>query len=159
MREQGRGYLVSCGCDDDEAQHLASASQLVVWCSVHPTGSRHPNHVHTDAMISGVYYAATPPGSGDIVFEDPRGLSPFARSHEHAAAAPFHRPHREVAEEGKLVLFPSWLVHRVEPGQLGADEASEQDTAFRVSYSFNFIGRWDGAKTTPFSVELTPGDQ
>jgi hypothetical protein len=42
-------------------------------CALQGEGGEHPAHAHGDALVSMVYYAALPPGSGHIVFLDPRG--------------------------------------------------------------------------------------
>ena len=89
------------------------ADNVQVWVGVMGTGAYHPRHVHKGSVVrrpwsraiaccarvaspidpsivvglqlSGAYYVNAPPGSGDIVFHDPRGaLPPF----EHTLSIP-----------------------------------------------------------------------
>jgi len=145
IRAESCRYMQACGCPEEQASMLSSESQLVVWCSVHANNSAHPNHVHTEAMLSGVYYTAVPPASGDLIFEDPRGMQPFGlEKQQHVTApSPFHRPHTEAPCVGRLLIFPPWLVHRVEP--------SGSLKSARVSFSFNLLGAWGSAYTSQYS--------
>jgi len=91
------------------------------WSSVHNMndGSWHPPHHHytTTEVVSGVFYASIPEGGhntpGSLVFSDPRGFLP-----------PFGQAHSVQPKEGTLVLFPSWLVHTVEPSVIGTRQNS-----------------------------------
>ncbi len=78
---------------------------MVVWASAHHDESHHNAHVHSDAMISGVFYANIPPGSGGIVFSDPRGVNPY---HPEEQALPPFDAHRMAPNQGDLFLFPPW---------------------------------------------------
>lgn len=46
------------------------------WATVAFDGVHHLSHTHEGSTISAVYYSQTPPGSGDISFDDPRGPRP-----------------------------------------------------------------------------------
>jgi hypothetical protein len=98
-------------------------SSLFVWTSVHLNGSLHDPHHHKNSAISGVIYVTVPSGSGDIVFYDPRGSLP-----------PFGKTLRLQPSPGTLVLFPSWLVHSVQP---------TLSSKPRISLSFNLDGDWE----------------
>eukprot|EP00732_Lithocolla_globosa_P001167 Lithocolla_globosa_v1_NODE_539_length_3795_cov_9.791444.p3 type:complete len:247 gc:universal NODE_539_length_3795_cov_9.791444:2887-2147(-) len=92
------------------------------WATVLQKGARHGTHIHVKSVISGCYYIGVPTPPGDIVFSDPRGyLYPFGGKY---AIRP--RP-------GDLVLFPSWLVHEVEPSLSSTP---------RISFAFNISGEW-----------------
>ena len=97
---------------------------LFSWFSVHRNGSAHAAHAHADARFAAVYYASVPPGSGALVFTDPRSISTadlaFGKSEEDAAPRVLQPPfagntfvHRPRA--GDLVIFPGWLEHEVKP--------------------------------------------
>jgi len=78
------------------------------------------------SQLSGVYYVDVPPGSGELVFRDPRGpLPPFEHSYAH------------VPKQGAMAVFPSWLVHEVLP------TSSAVGTQHRVAISFNLLGQWE----------------
>ena len=94
-----------------------------IWSSVHANGSFHSAHHHQDASISGILYITTPPGSGAVVFNDPRGQLP-----------PFGKSLQIVPKVGELIMFPSWLVHSVLP---------TMSTQSRISVSFNYLGSWE----------------
>jgi hypothetical protein len=96
------------------------------WSSAHRMngGSWHPPHHHftRTEVVSGVFYASIPrrddrgrgQKAGALVFSDPRGF-----------VAPFGHAHSVQPVEGMLVLFPSWLVHTVEPSSLATRRADE----------------------------------
>jgi hypothetical protein len=105
---------------NDPLNYFAS---VFIWTSVHLNGSIHDPHHHKNSAVSGVLYITTPPGSGDIVFYDPRGFLP-----------PFGKTVRLQPSPGTLILFPSWLVHSVQP---------TLSSIPRISLSFNLDGDWE----------------
>src|SRR5262249_23732058 len=42
------------------------------WANVNPQGGLNSSHNHPNNYLSGVYYVSVPPGTGQIVFADPR---------------------------------------------------------------------------------------
>ncbi len=99
--------------------------ELFLWATVHTSCMAHLHHVHENSAVSGVYYVSAPPGSGDLILEDPRGAHP-----------PFGLRHVVTPRPGLAVLFPAWLVHGVAPScGLTADNP-------RISLSFNVVGDW-----------------
>ena len=97
------------------------------WASVHVGSSWHDSHVHEKNVLSAVFYSRVPADAGRIVFEDPRSIG-RATLHPWPTQAAFH------PREGDLIIFPSWLRHRVEPG----NNLHEH----RVSFAFNLHGSW-----------------
>jgi len=101
-----------------------------IWVNINGQSSFNRPHVHAESLFSGVYYAQAEEDSGDLYFLHP------ATSHQ------YHIDERTVEkftdfnssvfivkpQVGKLVLFPSWLVHYVESNRSSAD---------RISISFN----------------------
>jgi uncharacterized protein (TIGR02466 family) len=90
-------------------------------------------HTHPHSFLSGVYYVAAPDGCGRIFFQDPR---PAAAHRPPAYEAHTPWTFQQVQYEprpGRLLLFPAWLPHGVEPNLSDAD---------RVAISFNVGGRW-----------------
>ena len=92
--------------------------RLEAWVNLLDPGGFNTLHVHPDALLSGSYYVQVPDASGSIVFRDPRPgvvLNPFPGSGVHCM------PNRELKPRaGQLLVFPSWLDHRVEPNEGGA---------------------------------------
>lgn len=100
------------------------------WANVSPPGVHHPEHLHPNNVLSGVYYLRAPPGANTINFHDPRPQahiiappvtkeSPKHASTLHLGAAP-----------GRMFLFPAWVRHSV-----NTNESRE----VRVSVAFNFV--------------------
>ncbi|HVR96111.1 MAG TPA: 2OG-Fe(II) oxygenase family protein [Thermoanaerobaculia bacterium] len=99
-----------------------------LWAVVNGRGATNALHIHQRAHLSGVYYVSTPKGCGDLIFEAPR--PPQAERGPRLAQQTLKNVERLAAlpREGMLVLFPSWLPHRVGPNQ--SDEE-------RMAVSFN----------------------
>lgn len=100
------------------------------WANVSVRGYSHKEHVHPNNFLSGVYYPKAHAGCGTIVFDDPR---PQAKVVLPDITAPnIYNTHTfEVQPEpGHLILFPSWLTHRVK--QNLTDEE-------RISIAFNIM--------------------
>jgi uncharacterized protein (TIGR02466 family) len=102
------------------------------WINVNHAGDSNILHCHPGCFVSAVYYVSVPKHmkGGEIYFRDPRG----------PAVAMYETPGIELPwvgsgvgipftpGAGNLLLFPSWLEHRVEPFQ-GEGE--------RISIAFN----------------------
>jgi len=113
-----------------------------MWAAVYIPGTVHSHHTHQMSIVSAVYYSKTGPRNTPIVFSDPRGAAPiqnfeqFEGEHDFEPAGPFHQQFSYFPEEGELILFPSWLVHKV-PGHNAKEE--------RVAWPYNYKGStWDG---------------
>lgn len=94
------------------------------WFNFSSPGNFQFDHMHDGADISGVYYYKTNGKDGNIIFTNPNGymlstLFPNSSSNKTLTITP---------KEGKLILFPSWLMHRVEVN-------NTKDT--RISIAFN----------------------
>jgi len=86
---------------------------LQSWVNMHDRGGFNFLHMHDNVLLSGVFYIRVPPGSGALVFRDPRpGVlgSPYKGNGPNAC-----KEVRLTARAGLLVLFPHWLEHYVEP--------------------------------------------
>lgn len=88
------------------------------WANVYPPGSFIENHNHSPSPLTASFYLKKPQGSGNIVFENPistllryqpyKGLS---ESENYASAFDATVD----VDEGDLVIFPGWLMHKTEP--------------------------------------------
>ena len=110
------------------------SSQLQLWLASYENGASHVNHVHDGSVCSGVFYSTGGEGAAPIVFSDPRGLSPMttiANDNDDEPLAPFHNQYSFHPSDGDMVLFPSWLVHKVLPNPKGVQ---------RVAWVFNLAG-------------------
>ncbi len=102
-------------------------------------GAYHADHVHEGAFVSGVYYAAVPPGSAPLVLRTPKTVD--CRVHESQSEETLDENSDVVfaPTEGDLVLFPPWVKHGVPL----AEEQENNNNASnlpRVSFAFNVTG-------------------
>jgi uncharacterized protein (TIGR02466 family) len=106
--------------------------RLSGWINVNRAGDSNRLHSHPGCFLSATYYVKVPPDmkGGEIFFRDPRGPAvamyetpgidlPWVGS---GLGVPF------APAAGQLLLFPSWLEHRVE---------SFEGTGERISIAFN----------------------
>jgi uncharacterized protein (TIGR02466 family) len=82
------------------------------WISFHDNGDRHSEHNHHGCDISGVYYYQTNGDEGNLVFLNPNiafisDFFPFTGTLKSTIVS--YAP-----VVGRLILFPSWLMHKVE---------------------------------------------
>ena len=104
-----------------------------MWANINPPGGYNRPHIHPNSHFSGVYYIKAPQNSGDIVFNDPRSGAHMIMPERIKDSKPPSHLWREVRInplEGRLIMFPSWLWHCVEPNE---------SNDIRISVSFNFI--------------------
>jgi uncharacterized protein (TIGR02466 family) len=116
----------------EEQRERKDAFLLKGWINLNREGDRNLLHCHPGAFLSATYYVKVPTGmkGGDIWFRDPRGAAvamyetpgialPWVGSGVGVPIAP---------QSGRLLIFPSWLEHRVEPFEGEGD---------RISIAFN----------------------
>ncbi len=98
------------------------------WANINPPGSYHPFHDHPNNYLSGVYYVAVPDAGPHLIFQDPRPIL------IKPATATLNRVTANAAvadpQPGRMVIFPSWLKHRV---------PSNEGTTERISIAFNLM--------------------
>ena len=135
VRAAAKEYFESIG--KNEVAASISDKPIFMWNGIHGScGGGHMSHVHKGSLLSGVFYSQAPEGSGDIVFEDPRGAS-----FDNRIILP--------PRQGMLILFPPWITHSV-------SSSCTKDGNFRVAVSFNIVGEWEvtaDASVTMFRYE------
>ena len=99
------------------------------WLNVTKPGEYHHHHSHQNSIISGVFYISTEEDD-KITFSDPNVkvkeiLRIKSKEYNEWNSITWFFP----AENNKLILFPSWLNHQVEP--------NKNATTDRISISFN----------------------
>jgi uncharacterized protein (TIGR02466 family) len=108
-----------------------------MWANIHPRHGYNRSHMHPNALWSGVYYVQSPPRSGRILFADPRAQAlnnrPFYPADRPTPPLGWTEVYYE-AIEGRILFFPAWLRHEVEPNLSDL----EGDAGDRISVSFNF---------------------
>ena len=98
------------------------------WVNINPKGSFNVLHDHSapDGFLSGVFYVRVPENSGNIYFRDPRTFVRCFPDQWYSSKGADETS--IVPKENMLVVFPTWLSHRV------GVNMSEED---RISISFN----------------------
>jgi len=99
------------------------ASIIESWFNVSPNSGFQFDHQHPFTDISGVYYYQTNNTDGDLVFINP---NPYASTFNLSKVDT--QQVRFTPVVGRMVLFPGWLMHRV--------EVNHTDTE-RISFTFN----------------------
>jgi uncharacterized protein (TIGR02466 family) len=107
--------------------------RLYGWINVNRAGDHNVLHCHPGCFLSATYYVDVPPAmkGGEIVFRDPRGPAVAmydARGIKLPWVVTSGRGIPFTPATGRLLLFPSWLEHCVEPFE-GPGE--------RISIAFN----------------------
>jgi len=114
------------------------SSCLNMWANINQKSGYNRSHIHPGSLWSGVYYVQTPKDCGRIIFQEPRPqaqiLQPAQRKDAEQAAEHWSEVFHE-AIAGRLILFPSWLRHEVEPNM----SSLAGPTGDRISVSFNYI--------------------
>jgi len=116
-------------------EELLSRKPIIgnMWANINPPGGYNRPHIHPNSHFSGVYYIKAPQNSGEIVFNDPRSAAHMIMPERVKDVKPPSHLWREVRViplEGRMLMFPSWLWHCVEPNE---------SNDIRISVSFNFI--------------------
>ena len=125
--------LYACQKTIYEQEYLDSEPYLGnMWANVNPPGGMNRAHQHPNSLWSGVYYVKAPKNSGQLKIDDPRSSAAMVRPNQKKGPIP-PRLHRETHYDpiaGRCIMFPSWLMHWVDPNQ---------SNDIRISLSFNFL--------------------
>ena len=112
-----------------------------MWSIINAPGSSNKAHIHPDSHWSGVYYVHTPEDAGDIEFTDPRT--------SHVMNQPSFEPKIQRSKEnwtkvrftpkaGKMLIFPSWLYHGVDPNM--SDKTGRHGERVIISFNLSQTG-------------------
>ena len=103
-----------------------------MWANINPPGGMNRAHQHPNSLWSGVYWIKTPENCGDLKIDDPRSSAAMCRPRQKPGEMPA-RLYRETHYKpiaGRCIMFPSWLMHCVDPNN---------SNDIRISVSFNFM--------------------
>jgi uncharacterized protein (TIGR02466 family) len=103
---------------------------LNYWININETTNFNHPHIHPGSLLTAVYYVQTNEHSGDIIF--------YGSAERHYLAASFTNENNPFTSTrihytpttGTIYVFPSWLMHSVNPNKSTND---------RISISFNFL--------------------
>ena len=98
------------------------------WANINPPGGINTPHMHPNNYLSGVYYVQTGVGADSIFFSDPRPQASMVLPRMKRENAYSANEAIVEAKAGRMIIFPSWLMHGV-PANRGLQD--------RVSISFN----------------------
>ena len=103
-----------------------------MWANINPKEGSNQPHIHPNSLFSGVYYVKSNPQAGRLKIYDPRPGAQIVMPVRKEGQPPKHlwKDANLDPVTGRLIMFPAWLWHSVEPNQ--SDE-------LRISVSFNFI--------------------
>ena len=125
--------LYACQKTIYQQEHYESEPFLGnMWANINPPGGMNRAHQHPNSLWSGVYYIKAPKNCGHLKIDDPRASAAMFRPRQKAHKLP-QRLYRETHYEpidGRCIMFPSWLMHCVDPNE---------SNDIRISVSFNFL--------------------
>lgn len=101
-----------------------------MWININPPGGTNQAHTHSDNILSGVFFVKVPKNSGQLVFPHPAANFNY---HFHWKTIESYNENnssfcKHIPQENKIVLFPSYALHYVEPNLSNED---------RISIAFN----------------------
>jgi len=103
-----------------------------MWANINPKEGSNQPHIHPNSLFSGVYYIKSNPQAGRLKIYDPRPGAQIVMPVRKEGQPPKHlwRDANLDPIPGRIIMFPAWLWHSVEPNQ---------SNDIRISVSFNFI--------------------
>ncbi len=103
-----------------------------MWANINPKDGLNQPHLHPNSLFSGVYYVKSNPQAGRLKIYDPRAGVQIVMPVRKEGKPPKHlwRDANLDPIPGRIIMFPAWLWHAVEPNQ---------SNDLRISVSFNFI--------------------
>jgi hypothetical protein len=104
--------------------NLQGCEHFMGWINVREPGEKLEVHGHTESAIAATYYLRAKEGCGDIVLYDTADAIDWENNT--TSGSPFVRERRFKPVEGRLIFFPSYVLH-------GVDENKSDD--LRISLS------------------------
>ena len=125
--------LYACQKTIYEQEYYESEPHLGnMWANINPPGGMNRAHQHPNSLWSGVYWIKPPKNCGQLKIDDPRSAACMTRPKQKDVNKP-DRLWRETHYDpiaGRCIMFPSWLMHCVDPNE---------SNDIRISVSFNFL--------------------
>ena len=102
------------------------------WVNINQEGHYNKPHKHPGCFFSGVFYVKAEPGAGQLEWHNPVAEHVYTIPNGVVENYNFYNSAEwsEQPAAGKLVIFPSWLLHYTQPNRGGHD---------RISIAFNSV--------------------
>jgi uncharacterized protein (TIGR02466 family) len=104
--------------------NIQGCEHFMGWINVREPGEVLEVHGHTESAIAATYYIKVKDGCGDLVLYDTAGAIDWEKNT--VSGSPYVRERRYTPVEGRLIFFPSYVLH-------GVDENKSDD--LRISLS------------------------
>jgi uncharacterized protein (TIGR02466 family) len=105
------------------------------WFNLDVNNTSGISHCHYGSLLSGVFYITVPQGSGEIVFERPDAQEHYFKVGN--TANPYTYQYYPIPpKENKLLLFPSFIKHRVNLHQFNDPNLERISISFDYQYKF-----------------------
>ena len=116
--------------ENERLKHKAILNTM--WANINYPGNSNRAHIHPNSLLSGVYYVKAAKKSGNLVLFDPRQAVQMTLPDriESKIPPPLWREIEYEPTPGRIIIFPSWLWHEVQPNM---------SKDIRISISFNFL--------------------
>lgn len=102
------------------------------WININKKNSHNVPHIHPRTLLTSVYYVKVPENSGNIIFH--RTIHNYEEYVKDYMISKYNEYNSStytfVPKKGKLLIFPSWLEHEVEPNETDLE---------RISIAFNSV--------------------
>ena len=112
--------------------HQAIDLNVDAWININPPGAYNVKHNHPTSNLAGVLWIKCPENSGDILFEAPNDFQTYNEIESYTDKFKyenkFHHGYYFPPIEGRILVFPAYLVHLVNENKSLSD---------RISVSFN----------------------
>ena len=123
FQSAGEEYLRALRCSSGLALRIQCC-----WATVALQHDSFELHQHANSFLSGAFYLDVEDGAEPILFRDPRAQNRTVDLAVEEELRINQKYYRISPRNGRLIVFPAWLEHRV---------GANQSTVPRVSMSFN----------------------
>jgi hypothetical protein len=105
-----------------------------MWTTIYPKGAFVPQHIHSNTLLSGVFYAKASPNCGGLSFQDPAYIAKTMYANDFTNFPTVLTRYVESAETGKMIIFPGWLPHESLPN-------NSEDDRIIIGFNINMINK------------------
>ena len=118
--------------------NIRGCEHFMGWVNVREPGERLEVHGHTESAIAATYYIKAKEGCGDLVAFDSSHAIDWENNR--LSGSPFMRARRYKPVEGRLIFFPSYVLH-------GVDENKSNDLRISLSTDLRKVVDKDASNT------------